>query len=162
MIAELVNAQIRNNIYKQGRQPVILKNFSGGPDFYNPAGGERYTRVYLTPEQAEFLENEKVNVKEYVYVDPNTQEETVQKYIKVLIKLDAQWPPEFFRVEEDGTEYQIFGEEIDELDNLRISSADVLINIAPNKRNPSQSIVYLKRLKVKIDLEGFNSKYVRI
>lgn len=105
------------------------KNFSGLPTQYNKAGDRNFT-IFVTEEQAEYLESYGVNVRRR----PGREEgDDDLRYIKVNVNLNSKYPPRFYIFTEnaDGSvsESELGFDEVDKLDGYDIKDANIQVNL---------------------------------
>jgi len=143
-----------------GPRDIVLRNFSGRPDRYKPAGTRSF-KVLLNDLLAEALLADGWNVK-YFKLKPDAEEgATPQAFLDVAVRYDGARPPIVYILTQGGKKRTALGEdEIELLDIAEIESFDLLINPFHWELNGESGVkAYLKKLQVTLFEDEIDLKY---
>jgi hypothetical protein len=142
---------------------IIFRNFSGGPERFNPSGGKRNFSIVLDEHTADRLKREGWNVKEWGRED---SEEPPVRYLKVNVKFPNEGsrgkPPTLVLITSKGR--RIYTEEtIDAFDIVEIESVDVKIRPYDGEMNgrPFRS-AYLVAIYVQVYEDELAKKWNKV
>lgn len=134
---------------------LVLKNFSGKPDKFTPAG-KRSFGVVISPELAEQFEEEGIPVK---YFPPRHEEDEPLPWVKVKVNMNRENPPRVFTSR--GEEKTKLDEEsLPILDFSDIAMASMELSVYEwTMGDKSGKALYLQNLVAFLDEDDFLSKY---
>lgn len=156
---ELTDVHIYGNIKNRdtGKVTFVRKNFSGKPDIFNNEGGKHYFYAYVTKEQADMLISEGIDVN--IYESNNPEYEEPQYSVKINFKMDDNRLPQIYKVENDVDAYRMSKAQIENLDNVIITKADLIISPYAGRFNKDKCTAWLNAMYVTIELRGLRAKY---
>lgn len=137
---------------------IIFKNFRGETNKFG--NSSRVFGLVISEEEAGYLKSRGFNVK--VMGGENT-DDIPMYFITVKVKMDSAYPPivtVFSDFKGQKSRRTLNDENIGELDRIRFTSADCIINCVKSKVDPSKTSGYLQKLNVIQEIvPEFGGKY---
>lgn len=130
-----------------------FRNFKGGPDKFNKAGGRRYFHISMEDDIAQALNENNWRVK---ILPPKEEGDDSLNIMKVNINFGGFRPPKIYGVT-NGKSVRYDEEMTDELDYSDILFVDLVLN--PYEAQDGINSAYLEEGRFNIRAEYFASEY---
>lgn len=138
--------------------PGKFRNFSGGPDQFNPNGGKRYFNVVIPDEEtAEKMAADGWNVR---ILAPREEGDIARHYMKVNVSFNSNNPPRIYRVSSStGRKVELDEDTISNLDFEYIKEADIIVGPYTNWGDGTKISAYLNKMYVVVNEDDLDRKY---
>ena len=131
-----------NLIIEEAR--IIFRNFAGKETQYNREGDRNFSVIIEDPDMAAALIEDGWNLK---LPKPRDEDDEPTYHLKVVVKMDGEWPAKLFLVNRRGRPNQLDEDTVGQLDRIELDKVDLTINASKCEVNGKSGIkAYLRDL----------------
>ena len=134
----------RNNNLIIEDAKIIFRNFAGKETQYNREGDRNFSVIIEDPDMAAALIEDGWNLK---LLKPRDEDDEPTYHLKVVVKMDGEWPAKLFLVNRRGRPNQLDEDTVRVLDSAELANVDLTINASKWNVNGKSGIkAYLRDL----------------
>ena len=123
---------------------IIFRNFAGKETQYNREGDRNFSVIIEDPDMAAALIEDGWNLK---LLKPRDEDDEPTYHLKVVVKMDGEWPAKLFLVNRRGRPNQLDEDTVRVLDSAELANVDLTINASKWNVNGKSGIkAYLRDL----------------
>ena len=123
---------------------IIFRNFAGKETQYNREGDRNFSVIIDDPDMAAALIEDGWNLK---LLKPKDEDDVPTYHLKVVVKMDGEWPAKLFLVNRRGRPNQLDEDTVRVLDSAELANVDLTINASKWNVNGKSGIkAYLRDL----------------